>query len=362
MSISVRPSRVSNPPKYSRQKRKGRPDRAYVRIDGKKVYLGEYGSEESHAKYAELIAGHHGAPAAPEPTGPPTVSQLMAAYLVHVDEYYGHKSAEWYHVRSFMKGLRKHFGALPAYEFKAKKLKELREHWIEQGWSRKYINEHVARLKRMYKWACSEEYKWACSEETVPTDVYHSLCSVVSLRSGKCRAHDNAPISPVSDADVEKTLEYLPEPVDIMVRVQRFCGCRPGELVRIRKKDIDRSGKVWVVELTKHKTAHHGKRRIIFFGPRAQELLRPHLVCGDDDLLFPVRRDSYRRTIHRAAALAGVKHWSPNQLRHAAGTEARAAMGLEGAQLHLGHASCNVTQIYAETSQAKAIEVAWRIG
>ena len=344
----------NRPPAYRRQREKDRSDRAYTVIHGKKIKLGVYGSEESRAKYAELIAGINVSAPTLEPKGPPTVSELLAAYLTYVDEYYGHKSADWYHARSFMKSMRKHFGTLPAYEFKARRLKQLRELWVGNGWSRGYVNDHVARLKRMYK--------WATSEEMVPTDVYHSLCSIDSLRAGKCKAHDNIPIGPVSDADVETTLAYLPEQVAVMVQVQRLCGCRPGELSRIRKKDIDRSGDVWVVELSKHKTTHKGKRRLIYFGPRAQELLLPRLVCASDDLIFPMRRDSYRRAIHRACKRGGVNPWSPNQLRHTSGTAVREIMGLESAQVHLGHARCDVTQVYAESSKAKAIEVARRIG
>jgi integrase len=354
MSTSDRPSGNTRPPKYLRQKRKGLPDRAYTRINGRKVYLGEYGSVESRAKYADVVARTHIVPSIPEPTGALSVSELMAAYLGHVDVYYGLKSSEWYHARAFLKGMRRHFGALAAHEFKAKKLKELREHWITIGWSRRYINEQVARLKRMFK--------WAVSEEMVPTDVYQSLSSVDGLRAGKCKAHDNPPVVPVSDADVENTLPHLPELVALMVRVQRLCGCRPGELARIRKKDINRSGEVWVVELSKHKTSHKGKKRFIYFGPRTQALLLPRLACGDDDLIFPMRRDSYRRAVHRACKRAGVPQWSPNQLRHSSGTAVREKMGLEAAQVHLGHARCDVTQVYAETSQSKAIEVARLIG
>jgi site-specific recombinase XerC len=43
------------------------------------------------------------------------------------------------------------------------------------------------------------------------------------------------------------------------------------------------------------------------------------------------------------------KHrWSPNQLRHAAAPEIRRKFGLEAAQVILGHASADVTQVYAE--------------
>jgi hypothetical protein len=87
MSASDRPSGNYRPPKYLCQKCKDRPDRAYTRIDGKKVYLGEYGSEKSRAKYADLMARTHIASSTPDAATAPTVSELMAAYLVHVDKH-----------------------------------------------------------------------------------------------------------------------------------------------------------------------------------------------------------------------------------------------------------------------------------
>ena len=93
MSDSDRPSGNSRPPNYLRQKRKGHPDAAYTRIDGYRIYLGLYGTEASHRKYAEVIGKQEAAKPSPTPTSPLTVSEVMAKYLVHVDEYYGHKSA-----------------------------------------------------------------------------------------------------------------------------------------------------------------------------------------------------------------------------------------------------------------------------
>ena len=40
--------------------------------------------------------------------------------------------------------------------------------------------------------------------------------------------------------------------------------------------------------------------------------------------------------------------WSPNRLRHSMATEVRRNYGLEAVQVVLGHATANVTQIYAE--------------
>jgi len=106
--------------------------------------------------------------------------------------------------------------------------------------------------------------------------------------------------------------------------------------------------------------------------------------------------DSYRRAIHRACDLAfpappplaqhpdetrrqwrerltseqheklkrwQTEHrWSPNQLRHTAGTEVRRKFGLEAAQVVLGHASANITQVYAERDLQLAVQVAKQVG
>jgi integrase len=57
-----------------------------------------------------------------------------------------------------------------------------------------------------------------------------------------------------------------------------------------------------------------------------------------------------------------IEDWSPNQLRHAAATEIREKFGLEAAQVVLGHASADITQVYAERNQKLAAEVIKQIG
>jgi integrase len=73
-------------------------------------------------------------------------------------------------------------------------------------------------------------------------------------------------------------------------------------------------------------------------------------------------KNSYRHAIAVACARAGIKPWGPNRLRHSAGTEIRRQFGLEAAQVILGHARADVTQVYAETNVAAAMEVMRRIG
>jgi len=106
--------------------------------------------------------------------------------------------------------------------------------------------------------------------------------------------------------------------------------------------------------------------------------------------------DTYRRAIHRACDIAfpppeplsqrenesaqqwlerltvkqraelekwqSEHRWSPNRLRHSAGTEIRKRFGLEAAQVILGHASADVTQVYAERDLQKAVEIMREVG
>ena len=140
-----------------------------------------------------------------------------------------------------------------------------------------------------------------------------------------------------------------------------------------------------------------------YIGPKAQEILKTYLLRGGHDCLFrpcdsmknryersrenrttplscgnrpgtnrksnPKRKagdkyevTAYARAITRAAKLAGVAHWSPNQLRHSRGTEVRKRFGLEAAQVMLGHQNADVTQIYAERDREKGIEIAREVG
>ena len=55
-------------------------------------------------------------------------------------------------------------------------------------------------------------------------------------------------------------------------------------------------------------------------------------------------------------------HWHPHQLRHNYATSVRHRHGLEIAQILLGHATADVTQIYAQRDLNHAIEIARQEG
>ena len=75
-----------------------------------------------------------------------------------------------------------------------------------------------------------------------------------------------------------------------------------------------------------------------------------------------LQHESYGSAVRAAAVKAGLPVWSPNRLRHAAATAVRKSHGLEGAQILLGHASADVTQVYAERDHELGRRVAAEVG
>jgi integrase len=69
--------------------------------------------------------------------------------------------------------------------------------------------------------------------------------------------------------------------------------------------------------------------------------------------------DSQRAEV---VAWRAAHRWHPNQLRHSFATRVRKEHGLEAAQVLLGHARADVTQVYAEKNHELAATVAARIG
>ncbi len=324
-----------------------------VSLGGHDHYLGKYGSAASKEAYRRLAAEwlQSGGTLSPTRTDM-TVVEVIAAYLRFARAYYRKdgkitnevKSAE--RALSVVKAL---YGRSEASTFGPLALKTVREAMIEKDWCRLQINKQVDRIKRVFK--------WAVSEELVPSSVYESLRTVTGLRKGRSKARESLPVRPVEDSIIEKTIEHLPAIVADMVKIQRLTGARPGELCDMRPVDFDRSSDVWRYVPKSHKTEHHGQSRVVFIGERAQAILLPYLLRPEEAFCFsPIeanqkRRElqsymrvtpmscgnrpgsnrrkkprrkagdqytpsSYGRAIRRAAEAAGITYWTPHQLRH----------------------------------------------
>lgn len=363
-----------------RQRERGRSDRAFVVINGRRHKLGVWGSQAAERRYLELVGGADPTPlkALPSDVPPdnPSVAELMVPFLKDILARFEDNRDEQAHFRGAMRVLKELFSELPADQFGPRRLRQVQAAMVEKGWSRRYVNSQVGRVRRLFK--------WAAADERIDAGVHHALLTVEPLTKGRTKAPDPDPVEPVEDAVVDATIPHLNPVVADMVAIQRLCGCRPKELCSMTADQIDRSGDVWLYRPTSHKTTHHGKRRVIVIGPKVQRVLTPYLF-GGGSLFRPPRRpdsaytaDSYRQAVRRGCEKAwpapkGLSHkeklrwnrehrWAPNQLRHSVGTLVRREFGLEAAQHVLGHARADVTQVYAERDLAKAIEVARQIG
>jgi integrase len=382
---------------------------AVVRIDGRDHYLGKHGTPESEERYRRLIARYLTTGGVEEPKANtvdgPTVNELVAAFWTHLERTgrymkEGRETSERGWFRDALRPLCATFGSLPAAEFGPRRLVELRTWMVEHGGrggtrlSRTTVNGRVRRIVQVFR--------WGASMEIVPTAAWHGLQAVRGLRRGESsKLRETGRVQPVAREDVEATLPHLSSQVAAMVQLQWLAGMRPAEVCNMRMAEVDMSGDVWVYRPAHHKTEHREQNCERFLGPKAQEVLRPFLKADAQGFLFspqeaerarnderraartlPLwpshearRKDgcaphlsesysvrSYRQAIQRACALAGVESWSPNRLRHARATEVRKQFGLEAAQVVLGHATADVTQVYAERDRELALRVARQTG
>jgi integrase len=388
---------------------------ARVRLGGKDVYLGRWGSPEATEAYdralAEwLAAGRPVARPKAQPEDGPTVADLAAAYWRHAETYYRGNS-ELNCIRLAMRPLVRLYGDVQASDFSPLKLKSLREHLIQSGLTRSGVNSRIGRVKRMYR--------WGVGEELVPAGVLHALQAVDGLRFGRTAARETDPVRPVPLDVIEQTLPHLPPVARDLVQLQLLLGCRPGELLDMRPADVDCSRSPWVYRPQSHKNRFRGHDRAIFVGPRAQELLEKYMTRDPETHCFSPqeseqqRRDirtaarktplnqgnrtgtnrrkqpkrkphgrygvaAYRRAVHRACDLAfpppagldtaavakwkSQHRWGPHRLRHSRATELRQRYGLEVAGAVLGHRNLETAAIYAEKNITAAARAAQETG
>jgi integrase len=408
-------SKTVSVPKYRHHKGSGQ---AFVQVKGQRHYLGVWDSPKSKERYAAFVAELAVKPGDVQPITPAnpttelTIVELCDAYLTFAKAYYrvdGKPTRTIQGILAAIRVLKNLYGRTLVADFGPLCLLAIQADLATKKLSRNYVNKTTSYIKRVFK--------WGVSRQTIPPSVYTALVTVEGLRLGRSEAKESAPVQPVADDVLEATVPFLPKVMADMVMVQRLTGCRPGEVCQLRPADIDRSGDVWVFKPMRHKTQYRGLDRNVFIGPKAQAILLPYLLRAPESYCFspmdsvkkhhaelrihrrtkvqpsqqcrkkrhPKKlpgesygRQSYCQAILRAinaanakrtkeAEEAGVKpvllpRWHPNQLRHSAASEIRRQFGLEAAQVSLGHAKADTTQIYAERDSKLAIEVAKKIG
>jgi integrase len=291
-------SKRSQVPSYRLHKQSGQAivtlsDRLGSRKD---ILLGKYGTPESRAEYARVIAEWEATSRRLVPTGPApsdlSINELALAYWKWAVEYYRWGKRGGFCLKGALTVIKELYGHTAARDFGPLALKACRNKMIALNWSRNYINAQVDRLRRMFR--------WAASEEMLPGTLYENLKQVEGLRRGKTPARETKKIKPVDLETIKATRPYLPPTVQAMVDFQLLTGSRPTEVCLLRAIDLDmHNPSCWVYRPEKHKREHDDVERLILIGPQAQEVIRPYLGVNTQAYLFSPRAGEEARHAKR---------------------------------------------------------------
>lgn len=397
----------SRRPKYRRHSSR---DIGFVEWRGERKYFkGRYGSPQSVAAYKAFLSEY----CAEEPvavlsgSGDVLIVRLLAAYLVHAEQYYPRgASSEFGHLRAIAAQLNAFAGGRRVTDFGPRSLKEFRDYLLTAkdangeplDWSRSYINHQISRVRRIFK--------WGVSEEIVPVEVHTALTTMAPLTRGRTTARETTRREPVELSAVNATLPHLSPVVATMVQFQLLTGARSQNVCELRPDEIDRTCEPWKWTPAKHKTSHLDRVLQMFIGPRGQQLLLPYLNREPTEFCFSPIEDAQWRSEQRRAERktpltpsqssrkrrvsrrlrnhfdqrsycrsikAGIRRanktanppismWTPHQLRHSRGTLVKERYGMEGAQATLGQASMDATQHYTRKMAELARRIAQEIG
>ena len=243
----------------------------YVVLNGTHIYLGRYETPETQQKYHQVIAewcanGYRLA----APPKEITVMELCAAYWQHAQNHYrrpdGTPTNSLDRVKRVLTSLRGQYGLSTAAEFGPNGLRAIREGWIAEGLARSTVNDYTSAIRQVFK--------WAVSHEMIPPAVYHGLATVEGLTAGRSEARDTEPVKPVLEAHVQAVEPFVARQVWAIIDLQLLTAARPGELLKLRPIDLDTTGRVWTATLREHKTRYRGRERTLYFGPKAQAILK----------------------------------------------------------------------------------------
>lgn len=379
---------TKKPPKYcGPHKHSGK---GYVWHNGRQIYFkGKHGTSESLRGYRDYLLSLEGKVLEPVPDDT-TLSVMANAWLDHHEEIISYKNLS--HYKSCLRVLcDMGLASTLTKDFGPKKLKEFRSELVRRGYARSTVNQHVGRIKKMFR--------WGVSEEMVPPHVSQALYAVAGLRSGESCAPDPKRRRPATWERVQEITPFLSGVVVDMARLHWLTGMRSDNLCMLSMDQIDTSGDVWFYTPERHKTQWKGKGLRIPIGPEGQEIISRqaagrkvfspaasiawHIENNPQYLKWSSRTpgdkytpNTYRQAILRAQARAagipvkrklptrgdferaGWDFWTPYDLRNAAVTRLRQKYSIEQVRAYMGHSTVQATEIYSEHDARTAAEIA----
>jgi hypothetical protein len=181
---------------------------ARVRIGGKDIYLGRYGSQEAREAYVRLLgeiqtAGLETVRMVRElndDSSSPTVAELCLAFLDHAEATYrknGRATSTCSTFKTPIRALRTLYGDTPAKNFGPIALEAVRQLFVDEGVSRGVANTYTGNVRRIFR--------WGVSRQLVPVSVVQALECLAPLRAGRTKAPERPPVAPVADVTIDAT-------------------------------------------------------------------------------------------------------------------------------------------------------------
>ena len=257
-------------PSYGRHKPTGQ---AVVTLNGKDHYLGVWKTTASKAEYNRLTGEWLAAGrclSASRGGSDLTVAELAAAYWTYAKGYYQkdrRPTRSLDRVKLAIRLLRTTYGPTLAHDFGPLALEAIQKQLAAGRRCRKYCNNLIDSIKRIFK--------WTTSQELLPVTLYRASATVPGLCRGRSSARETERVKPVENEVVEVTLRHLPPIVADMVNLPRLSGRRPAEVCILRPCDLDTSAAVWSYRPESHKTERHGRDQVIFVGPKGARRAAP---------------------------------------------------------------------------------------
>lgn len=180
----------------------------------------------------------------------------------------------------------------------------------------------------------------------------------------------------LSVPEVAALANAVPERLKAAILVSAWCGVRWGELIELRRRDIDVDGGVlYVGRGATHRgqcridTPKSGKPRAVVIPPHIRTDLKHHLDVfadkGADGLVFPPQRGGchlndkvFRDAIAKPLKDIGCEDLRIHDLRHFAGTQIARVGNLAESMARLGHSTVRASLIYQSVVSGRDAEIA----
>lgn len=341
--------------------------------DPSDLYLGQWGSQEAHRRYAAFLTDILGervpAEIASRAGAKVLVCELAAAYRQHLEtELVGRTEAAVRTARSkadvAIELLVERHHAVRVQDFDAAMLEDIKDRMRQAArWNWRVAAGHLSTILSIFR--------WGIARKMTPR---HLMVELETVRLPRQGSPGWRPIGPRTVAPLDHVRMVIDDlnlrgrvQVAGILTVQTLTGSRCGEIRQARQHELDRDRMRLVVH--QHKTVRFtGEPKVIPIGEMALAAIdRAILASGIRDpeaAIFtskrgrgePLKANGVRAAIETACDRLGIPTFTPHAIRRMAATELRQAEGADVAQATGHWSKAEMMRLYgaeAETTLAR---------